>query len=596
MTAAVVLAYSDSSSVQFSSKMMTSSSSRDSAYSEDNTITAQEVNILSDDVENEMDRPHAGPSSYFAAVGILDLCDTTAPNYEGSKILIRNNRVNDGSDTDEWWRDKREQDSGDVAARNVAWSSVIGISCDGIVIRLPDTIVDAIISSGGNDPSNAEECVEILDDVLLSIAHSFIHGGKGYYPRDSSRQVAITFQTREECTDLKIGKTKHYIESYLHRALSKLLGSERNDYLGNNNVILSVKVSPNTAADTATHMASILLPIKAPSSQWQLQQIQTVRDKFQLELIEDESMILPKKTNVSPTYSSEFRGKVEATLATVLSGVEDDLNLLETKIDDALLEGGGDVANPPMPEFGRAANALLCRVSESYLNVVSESEVLTESDREWAESKRIETIKHVAGVDLHRLYRLHLQNLRDHFGRTYEEVLDKTSAISFSEEMDGDANAQARDVQRKAGAKRAEEGFLNTAFSSIPAVCQDPQMELVDLYSCTDVLRGLLEDMYEATLSRGIEEEEWNDVMDVSADETSRLTLTTPAKRRVGLRELIKNIKNKRMNRGPAKWYERLAAKALVIGVNYVQGWIVLQTLRREATRRDLTMPKFPLF
>lgn len=87
------------------------------------------------------------PSSYFVAVGILDFCDTTAPNYEGSKILIRN-RLNDGSDTDEWWRDKREQHCGDVAARNVALSSVIGISCDGIVIRLPDTIVDAIVNSG----------------------------------------------------------------------------------------------------------------------------------------------------------------------------------------------------------------------------------------------------------------------------------------------------------------------------------------------------------------------------------------------------------------------------------------------------------------
>ena len=592
MTAAV-LASSHSSTVPCSSKMM--ASSRESfqattAHSEDNTITAQEVNILSDNVDNEVDRPHAEPSSYFVAIGIIDLCDTTTPNYEGSKILIRN-RLNDGSDTDAWWRDKREQDSVGVAARNFALSSVIGISCDGIVIRLPDTIVDAI-SSGGN----AEDCVEILDDVLLSIAHSFIHGEKGNCPRDSARQVAITFQTREDCTDVKIRKTKDYIERYLNRALSILLGSERNDYLRYNNGTQSVKVSPNTAADTAMHMASILLPIKAPSCQWQLQQIQTIRDKFQLELIEDESIIMPKKTNASPTHSARFRDKVETALATVLSGVEDDLNSLETKIDDAVLEGGGDVANPPMPEFGRVANALLSRVSESYLNAVSESEVLTEADREWAESKRTETIKHVAGVDLHRLYRLHLQNLRDHFGRTYEEVLDKTSAINFSEEMDGDANPHARDVQRKAGAKRAEEGFLNAACSSIPAVCQNPQMELVDLYSCTDVLRGLLEDMYEATLSRGIEEEEWNDVMDVSADEASRLTPSTPAKRRVGLRELIKNIKKKRMNRGPAKWYERLAAKALVIGVNYVQGWIVLKTLRREATRRDLTMPKFPLF
>jgi hypothetical protein len=129
--------------------------------------------------------------------------------------------------------------------------------------------------------------VEVLDDVLLSI----VNGAKvGDYSRDSARQVAITFQTREECTDVKIRKTKDYIERYLNRALSILLG--RNDYLRNNNDTLSVKVSPNTAADTAMQMASILLPLKAPSGQWQLLQIQTIRDKFQLELIEDESMIL----------------------------------------------------------------------------------------------------------------------------------------------------------------------------------------------------------------------------------------------------------------------------------------------------------------
>ena len=59
MTAAV-LASSDSSSVSCSSKMMSSSreSFQATAYSEDNTITAREVNIISDDVENEVDRPH----------------------------------------------------------------------------------------------------------------------------------------------------------------------------------------------------------------------------------------------------------------------------------------------------------------------------------------------------------------------------------------------------------------------------------------------------------------------------------------------------------------------------------------------------------
>jgi hypothetical protein len=55
---------SASSSVPFLSKMMTSSreSFQATAYSEDNTITAQEVNIISD--HNEVDRPHhTEPSS-----------------------------------------------------------------------------------------------------------------------------------------------------------------------------------------------------------------------------------------------------------------------------------------------------------------------------------------------------------------------------------------------------------------------------------------------------------------------------------------------------------------------------------------------------
>ena len=80
------------------------------------------------------------------------------------------------------------------------------------------------------------------------------------------------------------------------------------------------------------------------------------------------------------------------------------------------------------------------------------------------------------------------------------------------------------------------------------------------------------------------------------AEESDATVLHAASKRRVGLRQLIKNVKAKMQKRGPAKWYERAALKLLVIGVNYVQGWIVLQALRREARKRDQDMPKFPLF
>jgi hypothetical protein len=48
--------------------------------------------------------------------------------------------------------------------------------------------------------------------------------------------------------------------------------------------------------------------------------------------------------------------------------------------------------------------------------------------------------------------------------------------------------------------------------------------------------------------------------------------------------------------RCPAKWYEKLAARALVLGVNYLQGWLAWQGIRRAAAERDKDMPKFPLF
>jgi len=526
-------------------------------------------------------------AAHYAAVGILDLSETTIHDSfcDGSKILLRH-RLNDGSDTDEWWGVKKATNNCD-ANNLVAMSSVIGISCDGLVVNLPDTIVDVI---SRDDLPNADGCLDILDDVLLSLADSLVHSvkAKAGSTRNSAIQIVVVFQGIEERNNNdKMSKAKDYIQKYLDRALSKLqqpqkLGSKISDS-SPTECDIEVNVSPDSAVDTAIQMADLLLPTKSFDDS-SCQQLQVIRDKF--ELIEDETIIVSKNSDdISMDNSTNFRYKAEVAMTTALSTAEDDLYEIENTMDDAMLEGGD--GNVPMPEFGSDANALLSKVSEAYLNILSEADTLTEADREWVANRRIEALKHVAGIGLHRLHCLHLQNLRDHFGRIYEQILDKTSAMDLKE-MDGDANAQARDLQRREGAKKAEEGFLNAAFLSIPAICHDPQIELGDLYSCTDALRGLLEDMYEATLSRGIEEEEWNDVMDISAEEAGRLYSnnnvdSTPAKTRVGLRELIKIVKNKRANRGPAKWYERLAAKALVIGVNYVQGWIVLQTLCSHA-------------
>lgn len=46
----------------------------------------------------------------------------------------------------------------------------------------------------------------------------------------------------------------------------------------------------------------------------------------------------------------------------------------------------------------------------------------------------------------------------------------------------------------------------------------------------------------------------------------------------------------------PKKWYNKLANKAIAIGINYIQSALALQALRRAAAERDRNMPKFPLF
>jgi hypothetical protein len=210
--------------------------------------------------------------------------------------------------------------------------------------------------------------------------------------------------------------------------------------------------------------------------------------------------------------------------------------------------------------------------------------------------QKIRALKQVLG-GTRRLFQLHLQGLRDHFGRIYEDVLSDSPVVARGEVREWDS-------RRRTAAQEAQEGFERSAYASIPRICRhiDGELhddsELVDMFGCIEALRGLLEDMYESTTAQSLNEEGvWDDTIadeddDAVDDSQQRRTSRT----RIGLRQIVKRIKAKVQKRGPTRWYERLAAKVFVIGVNYVQGWIALQSLRREARRRDLAMPKFPLF
>jgi hypothetical protein len=179
---------------------------------------------------------------------------------------------------------------------------------------------------------------------------------------------------------------------------------------------------------------------------------------------------------------------------------------------------------------------------------------------------------------LRELYDQHLQSLRDYYGQAFESMLDESVAEfgivgEEGEEKDMAASWRALREKWKKAASLVTQSFEAAANSSAPTVIIDNEPNLWD-YSQS--LQGLLSDMVSATDSRRPLE----DSLFADDDETDTAA---------------SGNSSRRFNRA-ARWYEKLAARALVLGVNYLQGWLALQAVRRAAAERDRRMPKFPLF
>ena len=191
-------------------------------------------------------------------------------------------------------------------------------------------------------------------------------------------------------------------------------------------------------------------------------------------------------------------------------------------------------AQVPLLHFGSAANSVLDKVS----NAVQQA----------PDNVREAILQKVAGK-LQVLYHNQLQSLREQFGRRYEAALD--------ENPDND-QAQAD------AAARITQGFRAAAQHAIPEQCREGQALVNADFSYVSVLQGLVSDMMEATSMR-------QDMDDTAVEEEEE--------------------ENK-----PAKWYKKLAARAVMVGINYIQGWLAWQGIKKAAAQRDKDMPKFPLF
>jgi hypothetical protein len=246
---------------------------------------------------------------------------------------------------------------------------------------------------------------------------------------------------------------------------------------------------------------------------------------------------LEEKTTQNRTVKHDSQSPVEIA-ELVLSQAQTRLDVLETKLDDVWLNAD----SVPMLEFGTEADVILQQASDTLRTWVSPVN----------NNVRIDILLRVS-AGLKRLYDQQLQLLREHYGRRYESVLDSVAdPAEWTQE-----------------AVRATEAFRAAAQHAIPHLCQEGG-ELIDAdFSYAVSLQGLIADMMEATSSR----EDLNAA--VASDEGDDDETSDP---RV------------------VKWYEKLAARAAVLGINYLQGWMAWQAIQRAALERDRDMPKFPLF
>jgi hypothetical protein len=241
---------------------------------------------------------------------------------------------------------------------------------------------------------------------------------------------------------------------------------------------------------------------------------------------------LELNAHTSMLSHSEADEDDEALAQQILQEVQADIAKLEEQQDEVWTNH-----DSPLLQFGADANRILTNVREK-LPASLQTPVLT-----------------TVASQLSTLYRNQLDSLREHYGRRYESVLESTKdQQTWTEE-----------------AAQVTDSFRAAAQLAIPAACREGG-ELVDAdFSYVQSLHGLLSDMMEATESRS----QVSDILDEMENAP----------------EDDGDVRKK-----PAKWYEKLAARAFVLGFNYLQGWLAWQGVRRAAAERDRDMPKFPLF
>lgn len=284
-----------------------------------------------------------------------------------------------------------------------------------------------------------------------------------------------------------------------------------------------------------------------------------------------------ERSSVELFPKKELKGIVEQSIEIFSIQIDEKLDQLEMKQDEVMM----DETKMPILEFGRDAANILSLAS----NVLSSREIkklvrgAVESD--YIESRRSHFLSTV-NDKVRRLFENQINSLREYYGRKYETVIEKLqdAMISDTYDLDKEQMTQRRmkfDKLLVEEAKRSTEGFRAAAENAIPAIVKNGDLKNLGMgYVYDTALDGLIRDMMKATSDSQSLEDEWESLKTDDNDESDGVAMKKP--------------------RGPLKWYEKLAARALVFGVNYLQGWLAYQGIKKAAAERDRMMPKFPLF
>eukprot|EP00978_Attheya_sp_CCMP212_P048252 scaffold493460_cov39-Attheya_sp.AAC.1 len=233
---------------------------------------------------------------------------------------------------------------------------------------------------------------------------------------------------------------------------------------------------------------------------------------------------------------------------------QDKFKALSYEQEQVLLNTDNDI-QVPLLHFGSEANEILTEASATF-DTLLETVGSSDTSMAWRiQEVKKEVLQQIVGpLGLLPLYEQQLDCLREQYGRMYEAVLnandDKEDDVG---DKDGDKDTAK---ERQLAAARSAEGFQAAAQMAIPSLMAELGLD-GSKYDYFAILQGLLKDMMEATSLRDELDQDYRNVASLNDDEYDDIDDDNVDE---------EGVSQRKKQGGPAKWYTKLGARAVVFG------------------------------